>query len=79
MADSIDITFAFAPNGDVQAAVVSGATFEQAAPVLKRLFAELGLDNLPIRLTSEPEAHTHGPDRVKVRAPGSVSFGSRGG
>lgn len=75
MTDTIEIILVMAPDGQMQAAVPNGATFEQAAPALKKLFAQLGVDGLPVVLLGEPEKHTHGPtERARVDG---VSFASR--
>lgn len=76
MAESVEIIIVMGPNGEMQAAVPSGVTFEQAAPVLKKLFAQLGIDGLPVVLTSEPERHVHAPKTERARVDG-VSFASR--
>lgn len=54
--DTIDIVLIQGPDGSISAGVPSGATFEQAAPVLKKFFQVIGRE-LPIVAVGEPEKH----------------------
>lgn len=75
MSEQIEIVLVMAPDGQMQAAIPNGTTFERAAPALKKLFAQLGLDGLPVVMLGEPEKHSHGPtERARVDG---VSFASR--
>lgn len=69
MTDTVEVILVMTPDGGLQVAVPGGATFEQAAPALKKLFAALKVDGLPVVMLSEPERHIHGPEQRQVRTP----------
>lgn len=71
MAETVEVVLVMGPDGQMQAAIPSGTTFERAAPALKKLFTQLGLDGLPVVMLGEPEQHNHGPEQERV------SFGTR--
>lgn len=68
--ESIELVLVFGPNGELQAGVPDGATFEQAAPALKRFLASIGRPDLKIELKGEPESHRDGAEHLHVHAPG---------
>lgn len=75
MSESIEIVLLFGPDGQAQAAIPKGTTFERAAPALKQFFEELGLGDLPIVMTGEIEQHADHPEQAKVRAATGLRFG----
>lgn len=70
MSEQIEIVLVMSPDGQLQAAIPNGTTYERAAGALKKLFAQLGIDGLPVVMLGEPEQHRHPPEQERV------SFGS---
>lgn len=67
MADFIEVVLVFGPDGSVSAGIEGGVDPEQADAALKRFFAALKVDSLPVVQLSEPERHVHNVPRFLTR------------